>query len=302
MLNRHFRCSAAGLLSALLLAGCGRRDEASVGTPENPLVVLLSPSHAPAGREPLDFIAKRLSAETGMTVSVFTASTPIQAIEDFGAGRADAGILTVDEYLLAREEYGVHAALQALRRGAEHEFAAVLLGRAEGDPKDVPGLAHRKVAFADPTSLSGFLLPAAFLLKAGVEVQTEFTGGHDESVRRLLAGKVDAAATYAEMAVRHKGLRILAQTGMAPNEPFVVRRGLNPDKRRALVAAIQSLAGTEEGEHALGALADISGWRPIDEDVYRPIHDTLRALDKSVYDLVPQGWEIRRLNQPYLPD
>jgi len=50
------RVLCAAMLPALLLAGCSRRDEASVGTPANPLLVLLSPAHAPAAPAALVYI------------------------------------------------------------------------------------------------------------------------------------------------------------------------------------------------------------------------------------------------------
>jgi ABC-type phosphate/phosphonate transport system substrate-binding protein len=207
----------------------------------------------------------------------------------------------VDEYLLAREEYGVRPTLQAVRHGKETEYTGVLLVR-QGAAPSVRALAGKKVAFASPTSISGFLLPAVFLLGGDIRIQPEFTGSHEESVRRLKEGGVAAAATYLDMISRHKGLRILAKTGTAPNEPFVLRQGLRRDKRQAITAAFRSLEDTGEGRRALRTMADISGFRPVWENAYAPMHELLRAANKSVYDLVPEGWDIRRLNRPYLPD
>jgi hypothetical protein len=60
-----------------------------------------------------------------------------------------------------------------------------------------------------------------------------------------------------------------------------------------------SLSSTPEGRKALAAVADITGFRHVEEGVYRPLHDLLRSEGKAVYDLVPDGWEIQKLNQPY---
>ncbi|MFA5138458.1 MAG: PhnD/SsuA/transferrin family substrate-binding protein [Elusimicrobiota bacterium] len=291
----------ACLLSLTVLAGCGRRDEATVGSDGNPLVVILSPLYMPGTRGDLDFVQRHLTETSGMAVQVRVATSAIQVVEAFGAGTADAGLINVDEYLLAREEYGVSPTLQALRHEKETEYTGVLLVR-PGTISSVRALAGKKVAFAKPTSLSGFLLPAVFLLGGNIDIQAEFTGSHEESIRRLKAGEVAAAATYFDMISRHRGLRILAKTGMVPNEPFVLRHGLRRDKRQAITAAFQSLGDTAEGKAVLRTMADISGFRPVWEDTYAPIHEILRAANKSVYDLVPEGWEMRRLNRPYLPD
>ena len=73
-------------------------------------------------------------------------------------------------------------------------------------------------------------------------------------------------------------------------------------KREKLLAAFSTLADNPEGRRALGAMADITGFRPVDASVYKPIHDLIRSEGKAVYDLVPDGWTIYRLNQPYFHD
>lgn len=294
------RVLCAGMLPALLLAGCARRDEASVGTPANPLVVLLSPAHAPAAPAALAYIQEHLQKATGLTVRVETAATPGAAINPFGSGKADAGLLTLEEFLVAREEYGVQPGLQALRGDRLADYEGVLLARAAGGPKTVADLAGMKVGFVGPYSVSGFTLPVVFLEKAGVKAEREFSAGHDENVRKLLDGRLAAAATYARQAGKHKELRVLAVTGRVPNEPLVFRCDLAEAKREAVKAAFVGLADSKEGRKALGAVADITGFRPVSAEVYRPLHEMLRAGGKSVYDLMPEGWEIHRLNQPYI--
>lgn len=291
---------AAGLVPAVLLAGCARRDEATVGTPANPLVVVLSPDHAPSAAA-LDFLKKHLENATAMSVKLEVAATPADTIKKFDTGLADAGLVTVEEYLVAREEYGVHAALQALRGDKLGDFEAVILARSDG-PKSVAELAGKKVGFVGPYSVSGFTLPCIFLGKAGIKPERVYSDSHDANVKKLAEGAVAAAATYARQAAHHKGLKTLAVTGRVPNEPLIVRRSLAAEKRSLLVSAFLSLDGTAEGRKALAEMADISGFRPADEAVYKPLHDLLLTEGRSVYDLVPDGWHIQRMNQPYMPD
>jgi len=300
MKNIVNRVLCAALLPALLLAGCSRRDEASVGTPANPLVVVLSPAHAPASPDALVYIQDHLQKATGLSVRVETAATPAAAINPFGTGKADAGLITLEEFLVAREEYGVLPGLQALRGAGLADYEGVLLARSDGGPKTLADLAGLKVGFVGPYSVSGFTLPVVYLEKAGVKAEREFSAGHDQNVKKLLDGQVAAAATYARQAGKHKGLRVLAVTGRVPNEPVVFRRALAEEKREALKAAFVGLAATREGRKALGAVADITGFRPVSAEVYRPLHELLRAEGKSVYDLMPEGWAIHRLNQPYM--
>ncbi|MDD5629775.1 MAG: hypothetical protein PHU21_11965, partial [Elusimicrobia bacterium] len=93
------------LVLAAGLAACVGRSESSIGTAQEPLVVLLSPAHAPASPESLKLIAEGLSSGARLSVDLRVAASPVDAIEQLGTRKADAGILTLEEFLLAREEY-----------------------------------------------------------------------------------------------------------------------------------------------------------------------------------------------------
>ncbi|HNW44672.1 MAG TPA: phosphate/phosphite/phosphonate ABC transporter substrate-binding protein [Elusimicrobiales bacterium] len=290
------------MLLALTLGGCSRRNEATIGTPENPLAVLLSPAHAPASADAQAFLKKHLETATGMTVEIKVAESPAAAVNKFSAGLTDAGVLTLEEYLVAREEYNVRPILQALRGDKQDQYEGALLTKAAGGAKSVTDLAGKKVGFVGPYSVSGFTLPAVYLEKAGVKVMPVFFLSHEQNLAKLVAGDVYAAATYARQAARGPDLKILAVTGVVPNEPVIVRGSLSKEKRGALKAAFLTLGDTPEGRRALGAVADITGFRPVDDAVYKPLHELILSENKTVYDLVPGGWDIYRLNQPYVPD
>ena len=296
------RLLAAGLFSAVLSAGCSHRDEATLGTPENPIVVVFSPAHAPTGSDALLFIKKHLENATRMSVDIKIAESPAATIKLFNTGVADAGFVTLEEYLVAREEYGVRVLLQALRANNMSDYDGVILTRAKDGPAAISGLSGKKVGFVGPYSLSGFTLPAIYLKKAGVKVAPDFAPTHDANINKLLSGEVYAAASYERQAARFPGLKILAHTGRAPNEPVIVRGSLPMDKREALKSAFLSIGDTPEGKRALGEVADITGFASAGPDVYRPIHELILAEGQAVYDLVPGGWEIYKLNRPYIPD
>lgn len=286
------------LFPALLLAGCSRRNEATVGTPENPLVIALSPAHTPASPEALAVIKEQLEAGSGLSVELKEVGSAAEVVSAFNSDKTDAGLVTLEEYLVAREDYDVRAGLQVLRGKGLSDYEGVLLTRS-GGAKSISDLAGAKVGFVGPYSVSGFTLPAIYLAKEGVKARVEFASGHDAVLKKLLHGDVLAIATYARQATRSPGLKVLAVTGRVPNEPVIFRRGLDEKKRAVVEAAFISLASGPEGRKALGALADITGFKPADPAVYRPLHELLRSKGKAVYDLVPQGWDMHRLSQPY---
>ncbi|MFA6583647.1 MAG: PhnD/SsuA/transferrin family substrate-binding protein [Elusimicrobiaceae bacterium] len=289
-------------VSLTAAVGCSKRREASVGTPSNPLMVVLSPAHAPATPEILPVFKRLIEEKSGMAIDITIASSPFAAIEMFGINEADAGLLTLEEYLIAKEEYKTHAELQAVRESSSTSYESVILVRTGSPVKTITDLTGKKVAFSDAYSLSGFMLPAIYLDKAGIAVSPEFSGGHEASAAMLARGETDAAATYARMAQRYPGLQVLACAGVLPNEPFVTRAGLLPEKRKAITDAVAALSSSMEGKRALASVADITGFQQVSGDIYRPVHELIRSARKSVYDLIPDGWNIRRLNEPYYPD
>lgn len=286
---------ALGLAAAALcfaLAGCSGRREANIGSPENPLIVMLSPSHiAPA--EAVQALKDRLQQRTGMAVDVRVAVSPVSAIEAFGRKNADVGLLTTEEYLLARAEYKAEAGLQVLRNNAT-VYDSVLLVRADSPLKNISELAGKKVAFSDGYSASGFMMPAIYLDNAGIKVESKFAGSHAAAVKLLQDGQADAAATYGLPS--RQGVKLLLTVGTLPNEPVVVRDGLDDEKAKAVLDALLELGSTDEGRKILSAFANINGFGPVHEDTYKPVQDLLRSARKSVYDLVPAGWDIQRLH------
>jgi phosphonate transport system substrate-binding protein len=293
---------AAGLTAILFMSGCARRDEATVGTPSNPLVVLLSPAYSPAAAPGAgETIKKHLESASGLTVQLRVAPSQMEAINAFSSGKTDAALLRLEEYLVARQEFGVSPRLQALRTGGSADYDSVILARADR-AGGLMELAGARVGFVGPYSFSGFTLPSIYLLRSGGKVIPVFAPTHDENVARLQRGEIDAAATYGRQALRHKDLKVLAVAGRVPNEPVVFRKNLDQAKRDKLTAAFLSLSDTREGRKALGTMADITGFRTVDASAYKQVHDLIRAEGKAVYDLIPDGWDIHRLNQPYFPD
>ena len=259
-------------------------------------MVVVSPAQALAGsEESLRFIARELSSRTGLTVVARTAASPLDAVEQLGRRQADAGILRLEEFLLACEAYGAIASRQLLHDNGAASYDGVILVRAADAARDVQALSGRRFAFVDPYSVSGFLLPALRLIRAGVHVDAAFAGSHDQAIAALVRGEAAAAATYADLAAGRRELRILARTGTIPNEPLVFRRGMLAGKREAVATALQSLAGTEEGRRLLPAVGYITGFGPVHEAEYDAVHDLLRSAGASAYDLVPGGAKFRRL-------
>jgi phosphonate transport system substrate-binding protein len=261
----------------------------------------LSPSHgASAPRQAVETFGRLVAESAGLAVEVVVAPDPVTAIEAVGARRADLALLNLAEYLLAREESRVEPRLQVLRAGepADAYFGAIVV-RADSDIQDPAGLAGKRVAFTDGYSVSGFLYAAVALrdVKLG---GTELAGSHERALALLKAGKVDAAATYEEAVAADPELRVIKKTDAIPNEPVVVRRGLDEDVANKMLAALVALPGTPAGAEALAGIAHIRGFQAVDARAYEPTVDALRAAGRTAEDMVPGGRAMVMFNHPVL--
>src|SRR5690606_1147 len=96
----------------------------------------------------------------------------IAVVEAFGSKRADVAYMNTFGYILAHEKYGAEARLTSLRHGAS-TYQGQFIARADGAIKSLKDIEGRKVAFVDPASTSGFLLPKKVLHDRGIRPKEE---------------------------------------------------------------------------------------------------------------------------------
>lgn len=131
---------------------------------------------------------------TGLPVEVTVPSSFIAVIEALGSKRADMAIINTFGYLLAHERYGVEVALTGVYKGRDVYWGQII-ARNDG-PKSIKDLNNKKIAFVDPSSGSGYVLPSKLLKDEKVTPkEVVFAGRHDsvvtmvyqkESMRELL--------------------------------------------------------------------------------------------------------------------
>lgn len=276
-------------LAAVVVVTSVRRTRASAGSARNPVVLVLSPAHGDAALAA--DLGPALSRESGLHVEVRAARSRASAVAAIGMPGVDGGVLPLFDYLLARQEFGVEAALQLVRGAGQRQAESVLLVQADGGPASVAALAGQRVAFVDRASTTGYLLPARFLADQGVTVTPVFTGDHEASLAMLARGEVAAAATFAHA---RPGTRVLATAGSAPAEPVFFNPHLPRTTRARLAAAFASLAAKPPGQALLARLAETTGVAPVDDAAYAPITAVLAASEQRLEDVVPGG---RRLVQ-----
>jgi phosphonate transport system substrate-binding protein len=213
------------------------------------------------GVEPYDAGAKFTAAYQSLTsvmskslncpVNLIITDNYTNEVEAMKAGKIDVGEFGPLGYIFAHTVANAQpVAVFADRHGKPVTYTAALWVPADSAIKQVADLKGHTVAFSDPGSTSGNLLPRYAMIQAGLnpdkDVKIEFAGGHPQSLLALVNGKVDAGeinsqqqatATSAHQFDPAK-FRMIWQSQPIQNDPITVRGNLSPAFKAALTKAL----------------------------------------------------------------
>lgn len=178
----------------------------------------------------------------------------------FVAGEVDFGILNCFSYLKLRREYGITPICRRVVNNRS-TYQCYLIVRHDSPIRSYADLRGKVIAFSDPSSTSGAILPRLMLRQNGIDPEQDpariiFVGKHDSAFFAILNWSADAAAVASHLfdatdaAIRNK-IRILDQSIPVPLGPLVVRNTLPPDLKARLQAAFIGLDRTDAGRQVL---------------------------------------------------
>ena len=158
-------------------------------------------------------------------------------------------------------------------KGGDAEYHTVFITRARDGLRSLDGLKGRLIGFEDSYSTSGYLLPKAFLIKAGlpaVEVSEPaagvakdnvgyiFTGDSENTIQWVLSGKVVAGAIDSRLFLdipqeSRAALTVLAETENVVRHMVLARPGMDPALLKAIKRLLVDLEKAPEGQSILKA-------------------------------------------------
>ena len=296
-----FQIVAAFCLFALL-GGCTESRE--VGSKANPLKFYLIPAQDMMTLQSQGkVLAKYLEKELGIYVEIGVPTNYIAVVEAFGSKKADVAILNTFGYILANEKYGAVAKLKLVNRGRD-EYYGQIIAHADG-PKSVKEINGKTVAFVDPASTSGYLLPVRLFKQENIKIKEHvFSGRHDSVVMAVYQKKVDAGATFhaapdedgtpkdARWIVRtqypdvFEKIKILQLTGPIPNDPVVFRKDLPEELKTKVIEALRKYIKTEDGKKVLHDLYHVTDFKEAEDKDYDTVRGYLKDLGKSANEFI----------------
>ena len=199
---------------------------------------------------------KALLEETfRVPVRLFPASDYAGVLQAFSAKQIEMAMLGASGYAGAWLDIngGIEPLVMPEEADGSVAYISVMVARADSSITGLEQMRGRSLAWADPNSTSGYLIPRFALRRAGISPEggqyfsrTGFGGGHEQAVVAVLQRQYDAAVTWASgqgdeaqgytrgnlRAMVEKGmlsmrdLRIIWRSDPIPNGPLAARTEL----------------------------------------------------------------------------
>lgn len=229
-----------------------------------------------------------LEKKIGRPVKVFTATDYTGVIEGMKKDRVDIAWFGPLSYVLAEQEAGAEAFAVGVRTNGQSTYRSIFVVPGNSPAKSLKDLKGKKVAFVDPASTSGSLIPSYMVKKATGQMpqaffsQLTYAGSHDAAELAVKNRTVDAAAdndiTYQKML--DKGLitkqsnRILATSNPLPGSPLVYRNDLDKATKQKVRQAILNA----HKEIKVTGYGDLLRYDPASPSNYQQIRNIVKEL------------------------
>jgi len=238
-----------------------------------------------------------LEKKLGTKVKVFTATDYAGVIEAMKKKRVDIAWFGPLSYYLAEQEAGAEAFAVGIREGSNsHTYKSIFVAPCDSGIKSIKDLKGKSVAFVDPASTSGGLMPTYMVKKeTGLMPQKFFgkftySGSHDAAELAVKNKTVDAAAdndiTYEKMLT--KGLIskqtncIIKESDPLPGSPMVYRSDLPAD----LKAKIREAVLNAHNEIKVTGYGNLSHYVAVTPADYQMIRNMVKELGLKKADLL----------------
>lgn len=199
-------------------------------------------------------IGKLLGEKIGCKVEVFVATNYNAEIEAMRSDKLEIGEFGPLGYVLAHQVAKAQAvAAFSDKNGQPDHYWASLVTTPNTGIKTVAEIKGHTFAFSDPASTSGHLFPAYGLRKAGInpdkDIKALYAGSHTASYEALYNHKVDAGELNSEQleSAKQRGhykegdVVFLWKSNPIPTDPISVRGDLNPEFKKRVTEALQTL-------------------------------------------------------------
>ncbi len=243
--------------------------------------------------------ANYLGVKTGKDAHIFVAANYVGVAQALQADQLDIAYLNPLSYVLfASKMQNTPEHLIPLAMPDVHGslyYYGVIVTRRETGITSIAQLRGKKMAFAEPTSTSGYLYPYQYLKEHGIDPdhdlgQKEFAGS-PAVIPAVLNGTVDAGCVFDEAMTlftktptQRADLVVLARVGPIANGMLVARGNLDPATLAKIKAALISINTDPVAKPALKDL-QVTRWEPANDSVFDPVRKAATVLHLNLKSL-----------------
>lgn len=269
-----------------LFISCGKKKEE-----EKPLVMGLVPvSNSEKLIEDTAPLHNLLGEKIGKKVDGFIATNYVGVVEALGSGSIDFALIPPFAYILANTKHDTEALLTSLNKHGEPGYYSILITRKDTGIKKVEDLKGKKVAFVDPSSTSGYIIPSVILQDHGIDrekdIKYQFAGGHDNALQLLMNGDVDAIGTYENIVKKYaknydnlaERVLVLEKSDLIPGIALAVSSKVDAETKAKIKEAFLSLNKDEEGKKMIKDLFGLHGFEEAKSESYKTLGEKLQKL------------------------
>ena len=247
-------------------------------------------------------VAMAFKERTGVDMRIYTASDYAGTVQALTAGQIHMAQVGASAYASAwiDSNGGVEPLVANKELDGALGYHSILIVKADSPYKSMEDLKGRTLAWADPNSTSGYLIPLVSLRGAGIEPdkffgKTLFSGGHEQSVLGVINGQFESAFTWSSKghnagqirAMVDRGVlkmdqfRVVWESPLIPNPLVMVRKDIPADMRRDLLAFWTDLYKTNPRVAEAAARGKTSGFVPVNHDMYKPVLDAALEVRRT---------------------
>jgi len=225
-------------------------------------------------------------------------------IQAFAAKQVDAAYMSPAAYAASWMESNgnVVPILTTVERDGTNSYVAVMYARADSGITNLEAMKGKAIAWSDPNSASGYLIPRAEFRAAGLDPdryfgRTGFAGGAEQSVVAVLGRQYDAGIAWSsgqgdesrgfsrgvlttmvqKGSLDMKDLRIIWRSRPILNGPFTLRKDTPAAFQADMLALHRAIPVHRPDIYKAVDMGAGAGWTPVKHEDYQVFIDILQA-------------------------
>lgn len=252
-----------------------------------------------------DGFQRLLQEKLGIPVRLFPAADYAGVMQAMAAGQLEISEFSPSAFAGAWLDCKcVEPTVVPLEKDGTVFYVSVMLTRKDSGITSIEQMRGHSLAWADPNSASGYLIPSASLKANGIDLadgayfsRTGFAGGHEQGIVAVLNKQYDASVTWTsgqgDIAqgfsrgalrgmvdrgmLKMSDVNIIWKSGKIPNGPWGLRSSLPPDLKAAFTAIMLDLPKSHKDIYDAVEQGSGVGYVPATLDLYKDIIDLREA-------------------------